>query len=696
MDRYRSVEMRYCRLIKAFLVCLIILVMSTAFPAAAKTFRIGTVSDGISERFPEILEKVQQEVANITRGAHSVEFPSDSQLSGDWDMDTVNAALDTLLSSKKVDIVLTLGEVSSHEICHRGALSKPVIAANVIDAETQQLPLDKGTSGVRNLNYINTFSDIDRAFQSFLDIADFYHVVVLADGFHLKSIPQLKILERRIANEFTLDMKVIAVDSQIGEALNQIPENTEAVFVSRLPRLSEIEFDKLVAGLISRRLPSFAFNGRQDVEKGLLTSIIPEDYIQHMARSIAINIQELLDGKSAGTLQTTFPLSEKLSINMATARAIGVYPGWSILTEADLLHEEDLDVDRTLDLRQAVNEALEANPDLAAAQQNVIAGEEQVKEARSALFPQLEIGSDARIIDDDRAEASLGSAPEREWTGSIRASQLLYSDKVWAGYEIEKYRQNSREQGRDAVELDIIQAAATAYLNVLRARSIERIQKENLKLTRENLERAQIRVSIGAAGPEEVYRWENQIADSRRQVLSAESRTLDSMSVVNNILNRPLRETFGVKEEKYSDPMNILPSRRMVTYMDNPQELNAMRDFLVDEGLALSPELKQLDAAIAAQERSITLAKREFWVPSVSLVGDVTETFADGGEGSSGSSALSGLGVDLPSSDDTDWTAGITVNLPLYSGGGKSATLRRNLEELSNLKFQKRSTANTI
>ncbi|MCG8632711.1 MAG: TolC family protein, partial [Desulfobacterales bacterium] len=397
-------------------------------------------------------------------------------------------------------------------------------------------------------------------------------------------------------------------------------------------------------------------------------------------------------GTGAGALQTTFSLSEKLSINMATARAIGVYPGWSILTEADLLHEEDESTDRTLDIRQAVAEALFANPDLAAATRDVQAGMEQVQEARSALFPQLGIGTDARIIDDDRAAASLGTAAQREWTGTLTASQLLYSDKAWAGYDIEKLRQSAREQGREAVELDIVRAASTAYLNVLRAKRIERIQKENLKLTRENLERAQIRVSIGAAGPEEVYRWESQIADSRQQVLRAESVSLDTMSTVNRILNRPLREIFGVEENDYKDPLNILPGRRMLAYLDNPQELNAMRDFLVEEGLDLSPELRQLDAAISAQERAITLAKREFWLPSVSLVGDVSETFKKDGKGTS--SGLSGF--DLPTSDDTDWTAGITVKLPLYSGGGKSATLRRSLEELSGLKYQRRSTANTI
>lgn len=675
--------MKYCKPVMASFICMVFLI---AFASAdAKTTRIGIVYDGVSERFPDMLSLVRQEVMNVTRDAHKVEFLDQSQISGEWNQSTVKMALDKLLSSNKVDIIISLGEVSTHEVCRLGKLPKPVIAASVIDAETQQLPSVKGSSGIANLNYINTFSDIDRALQSLLDIAPFNRIAVLADGFHVRSIPQLQTLAEKIAGEFPFEMQVVEVETSAAQALNQIAADADAVFVSRLPRLSQTEFANLVSGLIERKLPSFAFFGRQDVEKGLLTSIIPEDYLQHMARSIAINVLEILDGKQAGELQTTFPLSEKLSINMATARAIGVYPGWSILTEAELLHEEDSSVERRLDIRQAVREALRNNPDLATAQQNVKAGTEQVQEARSSLFPQLEVGTDARIIDDDRAEAAQGAAPEREWTGSARVSQLLYSDKVWANYDIEKLRQVSREQERDAIELDIIQAAATAYLNVLRARSIEQIEKDNLKLTRENLERAQIRVSIGVAGPEEVYRWENQIAESRRRVIATGSNTLDTMSNLNRILNRPLSEMFSVEEEKYKDPMNILSDRRMLAYMDNPLELNVMRDFLVQESYDLSPELKQLDAAIAAQERSISLAKREFWIPSVSLVGDVTETFADGGKGTPSSS--------YPD-DDTNWTAGVTVSLPLYSGGGKSATLRRNLEELSLLKYQKRSISN--
>ena len=66
--------------------------------------------------------------------------------------------------------------------------------------------------------------------------------------------------------------------------------------------------------------------------------------------------------------------------------------------------------------------------------------------------------------------------------------------------------------------------------------------------------------------------------------------------------------------------MGILPDRRL-DYMDNPRELKMLRDFLMAEGLKASPELQQIEAAIAAQERTIKLAQREFWLPSSLLSG---------------------------------------------------------------------------
>ena len=667
---------------------LIIMLASLIFApiVQAKTIQVGIVYDGNSTQFEAEKKIFINEIQSMSRGAHTVNFPADTALSGGWDVKKINQALDRLMASKTVDMILVLGEVSTHEACRRQNFRKPVFAANVVDAKLQEIPSNKETSGIHNLNYVNTLTDFDRELKFFRRITPFTHITIVVDELIHKAIPQLNGLIRRMANVFTLDIVVVTVKDSVQDLSAKIPQETDAVFLGPMPRLTDDAFGKLADYLITRRLPSFSFNGETDVKKGILAGTLSQDHQLHVARSVAVNILEVLNGTDAGQLPTVFVPGKKLTLNMATARAIHVYPNWDLLTEAELIDEDTNDVTQRLDITMAMNEAMVANLDLAAENRSVEAGMSRVKEARSSLLPQLNLDTQATIVDDDRARAYSGMLPERHWTGTVQATQLIYSDKAWSGYSIEKFSQKSREQGRDALRLDILQAAAGAYLNVLRAQSIEQIQKDNLKLTRENLERARIRVEIGAGGPEEIYRWESQIAVSRRNVLSAQSVTLDTMSRLNRILNRPLTEMFAPAEADFADPLSILPEQRLTNYMDNAMEIEMLRNFLVTEGLNTSPELKQIAASIAAKKRSITLAKREFLVPIVSLFGDATESFSKSGEGSK-------YPLDR---DDTDWSVGIQATLPLFSGGKKSATLNRSQKELAKLYNERDSLANRI
>ncbi len=79
-----------------------------------------------------------------------------------------------------------------------------------------------------------------------------------------------------------------------------------------------------------------------------------------------------------------------------------------------------------------------------------------------------------------------------------------------------------------------------AYLNLLRAQTLERVQKENLELTRSNLELARVRQQIGISGPAEVYRWESQIATARKEVINANAQRNAAEIGVNRVLHQPL------------------------------------------------------------------------------------------------------------------------------------------------------------
>ncbi len=72
--------------------------------------------------------------------------------------------------------------------------------------------------------------------------------------------------------------------------------------------------------------------------------------------------------------------------------------------------------------------------------------------------------------------------------------------------------QLGREEGRKQLRLDVAQESGVAYLNVLRARTSLRIQRDNLMLTRSNLELARVRESVGYAARDEVFRWQNERA----------------------------------------------------------------------------------------------------------------------------------------------------------------------------------------
>ena len=302
-----------------------------------------------------------------------------------------------------------------------------------------------------------------------------------------------------------------------------------------------------------------------------------------------------------------------------------------------------------------------------------------------------------RIIDEDRAEASFGSQAEQTVTGTASLSQVIYADPAWANLSIQKHLQTAREEEREAVRLDIALESATNYLDVLRAKAVERIEKENLNLTRSNLELARVRQSVGISGPAEVYRWEAAIANSRQVVLQAISRRQQAERALNRLLNRPLDEIFTTEDVGLKDPILMTSDERFSKSVNNPWALAVFRSFMVKEGLVNSVELRGLDAAIAAQERLLASTKRSFWAPTAALSGEVTQFLAEGGAGKD-PITIPGFpgGASLPRADDTDWGVGVSVSLPLFEGGLRFADKKRAIEDLARLRIERQATRERI
>ncbi len=632
---------------------------------------------------------IQKEILSLTQGEFNVQFPKKFQIHGGWSAKKVDRALTALIQEPTVDMILTLGLLSTNAALQRNGFSKPVIAPFVIDAELQGVSPSKGKSRIPNLTYLTSFKSFERDLQAFMEIVSFKHLALIEDAAIPESIPNVLEKIHRAAQVNHIDIHPIRVTNSIEPLWKQLPPQTDAVFVVPLFRLPSKEFTNLVQGLIDRGLPSFSLTGRSEVERGIFAGLSPETDSIRMARRIALNVHRILLGESAEDLPVTFSEGEQLTINMATARAINIWPSFRILTEATLLNEESQGIVRKLSLYSVVREAAHVNLDLAAADRQVAAGQGAVQNARSALLPQISIGSSANLIDQDRAEGSFGNNPEKAAFAQGSFRQLLYSDKAWTNYTVEQRNQDSRKANRRQVELDVTQEAALAYLQVLRTKTIEAIQKENLKLTRSNLDLARIREQVGTASRDEVFRWESEIANGRIDVLNAQAQRQQAAVSLNRTLFRPLEEPFETTEAGLEDPILFHDVERIFVYVNNPRNFQIFRDFQVREGLRLAPELQRLQAGIAAQQRLLLNAQRDFWAPELALQSDVNQRMAQAGAGQS--SPFGGL-----SQDRTTWNLQLGLSFPLFSGGAKDATQTQAFETLRQLQLEQEATIGII
>ena len=420
-------------------------------------------------------------------------------------------------------------------------------------------------------------------------------------------------------------------------------------------------------------------------------SLYDDADFHRMGRRVALHVQRLLLGEDAGALPIDFRRDRRLTLNVATARTVGVSPDWAVLTEAELLHDAPTAAARRLSLVAAAREALAANLDLAANGRQVAAGRQIVRERRGKLRPQVFASAGAERIDPDRAAASFGILPAWIAGGGVEISQLLYSDAARADAKIQEHRQTMREESHAERRLDIVHAATVEFLNVLRAIAFERIQRENLTVTRSNLDRAAVRRRIGVARASEVIRWETEIAVNRRGVIDAGARRRVAEIALNRLLHRPLEEPFELVGVD-ADESGLLSGAAFERYAHSPFEFALFRDFVTQKGLARAPELSRLDAAIAAQARAVLAARRAPWMPTVTAQGRLTGLARP----LTREIDVGGLRLTPPRPSRLDWTVGVSASLPLFEGGTRRAARTRADRELDELRLHRRAAAERI
>jgi outer membrane protein len=224
--------------------------------------------------------------------------------------------------------------------------------------------------------------------------------------------------------------------------------------------------------------------------------------------------------------------------------------------------------------------------------------------------------------------------------GRVRNSIRAADERVLAGRAVLR-----------ATEGDIFTEAVSAYMDVIRDRSIVTLNENQVRVLQTNLQASRDRFEVGDLTRTDVAQSEARLALAESNLATARGRLQGS-------------------EENYRRVIGNLPGD-----LEPPPALPALPttpDQAVDIALANNPDLVSIAAQIRAAGRDVSVARSER-LPTVSAVSDGTYTnFLGTAEETAGA----GPGVVLPQTR-TVGSVGVRATIPLSRGGSVGARVRQ-------------------
>jgi len=671
-----SLTARIIRLILTFCIGL----LPTLTPAQER-FDVAVVIDGSPDRLEERNQVYIDELLALTEGEFDVRV---SRIDGGWTIDGINAALDQAYADPEIEMVMATGFAGNQIAAMRREFPKPTFLPVMLDVGVLPSRALEGKSGIRNLNYLTLYTDFGDDLDTMSRMVDYRNVVVLMGELLAAVIPDLRQEATTISEERDINFQLVAHDGTDHKLMGRVPPETDAIFITGLPRMPADDFDRLIETINAAGIPSYSFVGIQDVRRGVLVTNSARSNLDKVARLNALNMQAVMIGGRTEEQDITFEDKRDLTINMATARQIGLSPSFEVVGPATLLNREVAATGEVLGLEEIALEAIAKNQDLAAEQFGVLASEEEIARARANLLPQLNAGA-SYTTRKESPTVSAGLFAERSADGSFNLNQLIYADSASANLAIQKDLQVSRQQSLRQLRLDVVQAATSAYYRVLAAKSQLVVQENNHHVSRTNLELAQDRVDLGSSTMADVYRWQAEVARGQILVLDARAAVDQSYDALNRLLHRPQGRPIALRPAQMNDAF-VFTQKEWDSLITNRIDFERFTRYLINHGLSQAPELMQLESQIEAKRREKTSQQRAYWLPEFSLQGSYGKNF---GQSGAGGGVIAGENL-------SDWNVGVQATIPLFTSGLRRANLSRANLELMQLAAARSSIAEQI
>jgi len=576
--------------------------------------------------------------------------------------DEFKSQLQSMEDDPEIDSIMLMGLLMSEiAIQKEGVYKKPVTVPFGINSKERR---------VENLLYISEEADVAGDIKLLAELKEVDKVSFLIPEFfnegYLKSEMQ-GVMEGVKEQGYEVDL-ILAEDSI--ENIDQKLEDTDVLYVFEADYGN---IDEILLKAREKKVMTFARVSGAATANKVLMGYDNGPEVQRRVRAASVGMRRVLEGDSQDEIVTDLGSTEKdIDFNVEIAREIGVYPNLVLAQKLNFINTMEA-MGPELGYKEGINKALFENTDLKFRKENITADEYKTKSAKADRRPNIDAFAEYQRLDKDSARSPV-TAAESSVRGGVSLNYLIFDENVNANVTIRDLQRQATEARYEQEGLDTIQNFADAYLTILELNARQEVEKYNYELMREYLQIAQTKYEVGASGPEDLYRFQSEIAVALTNIVEVQGQIKIAEADLNRVLNQPMSSKYNLEEvdtesEAFKEMTTLLAS--------NAQSVDEMKQYFIEEGILNAPEVAQLDLQISAKERELKAAERERYVPKLSAFGEWSDDLKDDW----------GAGSDITQEEDR-WNIGARVVLPLYSGGDIEYSKQRVRSELRSLEHQ--------
>lgn len=335
---------------------------------------------------------------------------------------------------------------------------------------------------------------------------------------------------------------------------------------------------------------------------------------------------------------------------------------------------------KTWDLRECINYALENNIQIQQQSINTDYNGNELQQAKNNRLPSLTGGLSnsfnfGRSLQYDNTYANYNS---NQTAGSLSANVTLWNGFILKN-SIDKadFDLKASLADLDKAKDDIMLYIAAAYLEILFAEELVQVAEDQLGVTKLQIDRTGKLVDAGSLAKGSLLEIEAQLANEELTLVNQQNSLQLAYLNLYQLLELPATEQFKIEKP-------VLPVIKA-----NGTLLNSMEVFR--NAVTVRPEVKSAEYRLGSYKEQVAIAKGNLY-PTLTFGVDYYNSYNNKYEDFNGNQIP--LGDQLKSNER--YGAGVNLNIPIFNKGQARTQIKNAELQVLNQKYELQSTKNTL